>query len=371
MVAVALAVLMAVAAPPAVPPPPVVADEFRRSSERGLAAWTPGEVRCDGGALVAGEPLRRPLNTIGWRGPNAQQAVTLRFDIDANGRPVSITRGDARFVPNDDIAPALAASRFPARAHSACSVTYAVAVAPFATAAVPDLVSYTVTPLNGRLPLPGWERIREGGNCADAPRPQPLVRALPDFAKLPGTPGMKEWALVTYDTDAGGKPVNVRIGTGTGNKALDAAAVKAMRESRFTGGARKGCSYPYWRQPEVLAAPPMPEKSTFPAGDKCPAGQDWASQPVLRFPQAYNRRRIEGWAVVSYDIAPWGVVGNAKVLAAQPSDDFGRQALQVIQSAKAAPSQEGRSGCIERIRFAIHPEAGDSDDVADPVILGG
>ncbi|MFT4055384.1 MAG: TonB family protein [Novosphingobium sp.] len=378
MVVAALAVLMAVAAP-AIPPPPVIADEFRRSGERGLAAWTPGDVRCGGtgnsGVTVSGDPLRRPLSTLGWRGANGQRPVTLRFDIDAGGRPISITREDARFVPNDDVAPALAASRFPAGAHSACSVTYSVVVTPFATAAVPDLVSYTVTPISGRLPMPGWRRIREGSDCADAPRPQPLVRTLPDFAKLPATPGMKEWALVAYDTDAKGKPVNVRVETGTGNKALDAAAVKAMRASRFTGGARKACSYPYWRQPEVLAAPPMPDKSAFPAGDNCPAGQGWASEPVLRFPQAYNRRRIEGWAVVSYDIALWGAVGNAKVLAAQPSDDFGRQALQVIQSAKAAPSEHGRSGCVERIRFAIHRDADGAadgaDDAPDPIILGG
>ncbi|PNU06511.1 TonB family protein [Novosphingobium guangzhouense] len=362
MVAAALAFLVLAAAPP-IPPVPVAAG----GAERALAAWTPGEVRCDGGVVIADAQVRRPLGTLAWRAPNARQEITLRFEIDASGRPISITREGTRFPSNDDIAPSLAVSRFPAKAQSACSVTYTARIEPFASAPVADLVSYSVSPLSGRLPQQGWQRIREGGNCADAPRQQPLNRVFPDFAALPATPGVREWTLIAYDTNASGKPVNVRVQTGTGNKALDNAGVDAMRKSRFTGGARTGCTYPYWRSPETVPAPLMPEKSAFGSAEGCPSAGEWASAPVLRFPQAYSRRRIEGWAVVSYDIAPWGAVGNAKVLAAQPSDDFGRQALQVIQSARAAPSQEGRSGCVERIRFAMEPRdtAGEAD--AEPI----
>lgn len=365
MVAAALAFLVLAAAPP-VPPAPV----STVPAERGLAAWMPGDVRCDGGTAV-GKPIRRPLVTIGWRGSNSPQSVILHFDIDGSGRPISITRENSRYVPNDDIAPSLAASRFPAKARSACSVTYTARIEPFSTAPVADLVSYSVTPLSGRLPQQGWQRIQEAGNCAQAPRPQPLNRAYPDFDKLPATPGVRDWTLIAYDTDASGKPVKVRVQTGTGNKALDEAGVKAVQQSRFTGGARTGCSYPYWRTPEVMPAPPMPDKSAFKSDAACSAGREWAMAPVLRFPRAYNRRRIEGWAVVRYDVAPWGAVGNASVLAAEPSDDFGRQAVQVIQSAKATPSQEGSSGCVDRIRFVIKPDAAGADaDDAEPISTG-
>lgn len=370
MLAAALAILMAVAAPPAPPsvPPPAVAPT--QANERGLAVWTPGEVRCEGGVAVAGEPIRRPWSSIGWTGATNRQPVTLGFDIDATGRPVSIHRDDRRMPPNPDIAPALAASRFPAVARKGCSVSFASSVEPFATAPVADLVSYTVTPTTGRLPQQGWARIFREGTCAEAPRPAPLLRAYPDFAKVPGTPGVKDWTLISYDTDADGRPVNVRAKTGTGSKPLDDAAVEAMRQSRFTGGARTGCSYPYWHQPEVMPAPPMPDKSAFAPAATCPAGREWASAPVLRFPQAYNRRRIEGWAIVSYDIAPWGEVGNARVLAAQPSEDFGQQAQQVIRSAKALASEKGRSGCVDRIRFVIRPDGAADDDADDePIIL--
>lgn len=361
MVAAALALMMVVAAPP-VPPVPTSVAASVRSPERGLASWMPGEVRCDGGAVISGATLRRPLNAMGWRGSPNQQPVTLRFAIDSSGRPVSIAREDRHFVSSDDIAPALAASRFPAKAQTRCAVTYSARFEPFATAPLPDLVSYSISPLNGRLPAQGWQRIQASGDCAQSPRPQPLIRVLPDFEKLRGTPGVRDWALIGYDTDASGKPLNVRVQTGTGNAELDKAAVKAMQQSRFTGGARTGCVYPYWRAPDVMPAPPMPEESAFHAADTCAAERKWVSPPVLRFPPAYNRRKIEGWAVVRYDVAPWGAIGNAKVLDAQPSEDFGQQALQVIQSAKVEASPEGRTGCIGRIRFVMNPTAAAEDD---------
>ncbi|WJM28866.1 hypothetical protein QUC32_14445 [Novosphingobium resinovorum] len=93
MVAAALAFLVLAAAPP-VPHSPVSTGP----AERGLATWMPGEVRCDGGAAV-GKPIRRPLGTIGWRGSNSRQSVTLRFDIDGSGRPISITREDRATSP--------------------------------------------------------------------------------------------------------------------------------------------------------------------------------------------------------------------------------------------------------------------------------
>ena len=70
------------------------------------------------------------------------------------------------------------------------------------------------------------------------------------------------------------------------------------------------------------------------------------------------RRRIEGWAVVRYDAAPWGEIGNVTVLAAQPSADFGTQAQVVLRSAKVAPSESGFTGCVERVRFVMPPESG-------------
>lgn len=369
---VAGALLFAAGAGQAVPPPPTVAEppviqtvsipQVRpprtgspTTQERSLATWTPGPVTCEGGVTVAGTPIRSPFNSLIWNGMAGRtQDTVLRFDIDASGRPVSI-RGQTRFGLNSDAAPALAASRFPAAAHEGCSVTYRGETRPVSEAPVADLVAYTINPLSEPLPPQGWARIRAEGNCSDRPRPAPLLRAFPDFRKIPATPGVKDWTLIGYDTDAGGKPVNVHAVLGTGNGRLDADAVDAVRKSRFTGGARTACLFPYWRAPEPLVAPAMPEKGAY--QDKqpgsCPPQGAWAVAPTLRFPPAYARRKIEGWAILRYDVAPWGEIGNVSVLEAQPAEDFGLQAMQSLRTAKAAPSAQGATGCVDRVKFVM------------------
>ena len=34
-------------------------------------------------------------------------------------------------------------------------------------------------------------------------------------------------------------------------------------------------------------------------------------------------RAIEGWAVIAFDVAPWGGTGNVRVVASEPAADFG------------------------------------------------
>lgn len=346
-------------APPAPPPPPpplppiVTAHGGAPRPEPHLLRWMPGPVRCADRA-VEGAPIRRPLNTL-FYGDREPAPLTLRFEIAADGRPMSIARDGPPFVMGaDDLLPAFSASRFPAGARTGCTVTYRPERVPLGEAPVADLVSYTISPRSGRLPRSGWDRIRQPGTCTDLPRPAALLRAMPDFPKIAGTPGVQDWSLVAYDTDTAGKPVKVRVAESTGNRALDAAAVKAMRASRFSQGARTGCIYPYWRAAESLPAPPIPDNVAAPAAT-CPEGRDWQTPPTLTFPEPYGRRRIEGWAVVRYDVAPWGEIGNVSVVAAQPTADFGRQAERVVRSARFRPSAAGRSGCTDRVLFKMPP----------------
>jgi TonB family protein len=76
---------------------------------------------------------------------------------------------------------------------------------------------------------------------------------------------------------------------------------------------------------------------------------------VLRFPEPYRRRAIEGWAVVTYDVAPWGEINNIQVKASQPSADFGAQAVTVLRSARVKPGP-GAVGCVERVRFVMESD---------------
>ncbi|RYD43271.1 MAG: TonB family protein [Sphingomonadales bacterium] len=155
-------------------------------------------------------------------------------------------------------------------------------------------------------------------------------------------------------TDTAGRPVDVRIAHGTGNDELDAAAIEAIRVSRFTGGARTGCLYPYWRSAGKLPAPERPaEEQMRPADAVCPAKVEWTTRPNNSYPPAYRKRAVEGWAIVSFDTAPWGEVGNVKVLDAQPSADFGSQAMNIIRSGRVTPSAQGASGCVETVKFIM------------------
>ena len=347
-------------------PPPILAvgpaphASAPSASSRMLLQWIPGPVTCDG-ATVTGMSVRRPWNMLGWSGANMNdREVTLHFAIDEAGRPVSVTHDGPDFILyGEDVTPALVATRFVAdKARQDCRVTYTLRATPLDQADVPELMSYTVHSLSAALPKDGWTRIRSlGGTCQEDPQPQPLVRVLPDFEKLPATPGVRDWSMVRYDLDAKGKPVAATLLTGTANPALDAAALKAIRASRFTGGKRTGCFYPFWRAPATLPAPDMPEaiRDTKVEGH-CPDEHDWATPPQLRFPEPFRRRSIEGWAVVSYDVAPWGELGNLKVIAAQPSSDFGHSAMTVLRSARFAPSQQGYTGCVDKVRFKMGPK---------------
>ncbi|MBB3878018.1 TonB family protein [Sphingomonas pseudosanguinis] len=356
------------------PAPAIVTMASPAPSSRILLQWMPGPVTCDG-VSITGATIRRPWNLLGWSGTStADRAVTLRFDIDQGGRAVSVMRDSPDFVPYaNDIAPALVASRFAANgAHRDCRITYSSRATPLDRADVPELMSYTIQPQSGALPKEGWLRIRSaGGTCQDDPQPQPLVRVLPDFEKLSATPGARGWSMVRYDLDAKGKPVAATLLTGTANPALDAAALKAIRASRFTGGPRTGCFYPFWRAPATLPAPDMPEaiRDTKVAGN-CPDAHDWATPPQLRFPEPFRRRSIEGWAVVSYDVAPWGELGNLKVIAAQPASDFGESAIAVLRSARFKVNAQGYTGCVDRVRFNMGPHnmpATDAPEAPPPV----
>lgn len=360
--ALALAALVEIAAQ--IPPPPIV--DGPRTPE--LQMWMPGEARC-GGSVERFELLRRPWNALSWS-PDAPASVELRFRIDPSGRPLGIVRTSTGFVPNsDDVIPSFAASHFaPGAERRDCTVTYRANRVPLADAPVADLISYTMTPNDGALPKAGWDRIvPPGTSCIAEPRPEPLVRAYPDFRALPATPGVKDWSMIGYDLDRRGRPVRVRLLTGTGNAALDRASAEAVARSRFTPGERTGCLYPYWRAAGTLAPPEMPtEASLRPAGATCPEPLPYARQPTLTYPDAYRRRSIEGWAVIAYDVAPWGEIGNIRVLAAEPSADFGEAAKAVVRNATKAASSTGYVGCVDRVRFRMRPTPQPIVDQAPP-----
>ena len=179
------------------------------------------------------------------------------------------------------------------------------------------------------------------------------MRAFPNFREIPATPGVHNWSLVGYDIDADGRPTHVTSLLGTGNRALNAASVDAISGSHFSGSAQVGRSYPYWRAPATLAALSEPSADAFRTFTAtCPVDHSYTKPAGDRYPDAYRRGAIEGWAVLTFDAAPRGKVGNIKVVAAQPAEDFGTAATQALRAAKLAPG-DGVTGCVEVIHFRV------------------
>jgi len=353
--------LLLLAALSAQTPPPI----RTATGERQFLQWVAEDARC-GGEPVAAKILRTPANAlVASHMPTALQPIMVEFRLDASGRPLSIRRTGTGFSAfSDDVLPALAASTFEvAGQRSGCLITYRPQQSAYADAPVAALIDYSLRPTAGQLPRAAWARIEgEGANCADEPRPQLLRRTYPDFKQIAGSAGNRDWAMVRYDLDASGRPVDARIEHDSGNAELNRASVQAVRDSRFYDGARTGCTYPYWRNPEILAAPEAPQVASFRSSDAtCPLHEPWQNQLSLTFPPAFRQRAIEGWAVIGFDTAPWGATGNVRVLASEPAAEFGDRAAGIVRAGRKAENRQGYVGCVVLVRFKMSQEPGVMD----------
>jgi TonB family protein len=340
------------------PPPP------RRSPQQFLT-FDPGTIDCDGAAVM---PERRelPNSAVGFdyagaRPLTANTSYDIRFAIDADGRAIDIAPdGDAvpNWIDTSDIMPALAAWRFAAGApHGGCRIAFAIHAYPIDQAPPVAAMRYVSLPhgdrsadyaLFNRDALPG-------ADCNDEPRPGELVRVWPDFDKIPQPPGTRSFAMIGYDIARNGKPTDVHVVASDGNPDLDRKSLASIRRSRFTGGARTGCRYEFHRIPIApLPAPPSPDVAALrPADADCEGVGAWTHLGLQTFPEAFRKRSIEGWAIVEFDVAPWGETGDFKVLAAQPAEPFGQQAIETIRRSTKAPSKRGYTGCVDKVVFKM------------------
>ncbi|MGU3390378.1 energy transducer TonB [Sphingomonas sp. M1A8_2b] len=358
--------LSSVAADAQVPPPIVgtsheVIPHIRTMPSAGpgpgqvLVTWTAQNVRC-GGVAIAFSQAPAPMPALRWSGAsNILKSVDYSFTIDATGRPLDVARGSKDYLPaGADLAPALVAAKFPAgKARQGCSLTFVPAASAVSEAPVTAVMTYIMFP-EQRPTLAMFARTRPAGSTCFDPPPEIRNRAFPAFDAIPKQTGQAGWSMIGFDIDARGKPVHLKHEAGNGNAVLDKASLVAVADSKFAPGARTGCQYPYWIAAATLASPSMPEEAPFrPASATCPLKADWATKPPLNYPRNFGRRWIEGWAIVGYDVASWGEIGNVRVLASQPSAEFGEQASQMLRSAKWTASATGYVGCVDRVSFRM------------------
>ncbi|MGY6550931.1 MAG: energy transducer TonB [Erythrobacter sp.] len=339
-----------------------------------VLSWRHDGIACDSGPI---EPLHWAAPHPYFLSKKAQPfPVTIGFAIDETGRGVDIRALEGGYVPvkldvtfdraqnrmniafdnirqsqtTRDLMPSLRASRFAADApQTGCRITYTPHYVAADDLAAAQLGRIGAVP--GVKLAPAWQDRLGGGDCNAAGWPATLQRGFPDWRTISARDGARKWSWAGFDIDEAGMPVNIAIIASSGHADLDAEVEGAIRNSRFADGARTGCTTAYWRDPATIPAPPMPDTDDFAGYQACTAQDGWASAPRLVFPQSYNERAIEGWAVLAFDAAPDGAIGEVEVLAAQPSEEFGAAAIAVLQSGRLEPSAQARTRCIERVIF--------------------
>lgn len=343
--------------PPPMPSPPIVETISvgePTTLRQNFVALKAKNGRCSDGPLDISR-VEAPMADLLWpSGSHLAQPFTVRFNIDESGRVFGLKRDPAGYGLMADLTPSLAASRFTSGTpRKECSIVYEPKTTSIADADLHDLIRYSIF-AQQRAPREVFERISPPDSNCTMPPPPLLLRAYPDFEKIPATSGRSDWSMVKFDIDASGMPVRPGIYGSTGNRALDKASIDAVAKSRFTKGIKTGCLYPYWRRGGTLAAPDSKEMEAYrPEGSNCLQTVNWKYQPALVYPESFRRRDIEGWAVIAFDVAPWGVTGNASVVAAEPAAEFGEAARQLVLGSSIGPSAQGFTKCLVKVRYAM------------------
>jgi hypothetical protein len=342
-----------------VPSPPVInvtPPQAIAPAKNLMIHYTAESAKCSDGTLDLSAFMDSSVALDVIRQNTLLQEVEIAFRIDETGRALGIARSstDQYSASIADIAPVVAAARFnPGKARFGCTVKYVSRASEIPEASLKAAFEYLIFPNMGRQQAV-FDRVKpENSTCFNG-APAVLTRSYPDFSKVPATPGRNDWSMTQFDINASGKPVNVRTVGGTGNNDLDRASRDAVARSKFAKEATKGCLYPYWRVAGTVAAPASPEDDAFrPEHANCPKEIEWATQNPATYPDRFRKRYIEGWAVIVFDVAPWGSTGNVRIAAAEPAAEFGIAAKQVVEVRKVKNAGQGYTGCVERVRFRM------------------
>ncbi|HEX8063045.1 MAG TPA: hypothetical protein VF535_07490 [Allosphingosinicella sp.] len=312
--------------------------------------------------LLAEEPLPRLFRSAAGETESAW-TVRLRYRVDRFGRPHRINRiapGPAA-ADERDVPAAFAAWRFrPGRERSDCEIGFRAEPVSIDRADADSLHRYLV--LRRVLPDSSSDggraarRIQPSGRvCADGSFASERSVAYPDWRAIGLPAGTFTFSRLRGDVKADGVPENVRVIASSGNDEMNRQSVEAVNRSRFPGGARHDCLFYYigWRE-RPLEAPAQPAVSEFRDSEaNCPSSPAWVRPPRFTHPPAFKARRIEGWAILRYDLSPAGAVIEPTVLAAEPASAFGEAASIGLAAGVGGPSASGYRGCIERVEFRL------------------
>jgi TonB family protein len=318
---------------------------------------TPTTVMLPGeGANTSPETTYNPL-------PIAEPVSDYTFSVSEDGRVLDLiadktppqTVIQQPVISDTEVQPALASLRFPpGNTMSGCRARVAGKVLPVDVAGRALLLkAYTLNTSASMSNLLFRAALPPKSDCYSGEPLRSRVRYYAATDEIEEKPGERAWSAVQFDVAPDGSTRKVQVAASSGSAELDRRATQALRRSSFAPQAKRGCMFRYWDQPGITVSPPEPPVT--PARG-CPV------QPKLRFaiqgvfPAQFSRRRIEGYALVQFDVAPWGQLGQVKVLKAEPAQAFSGNARFIVQTAHA-PSGQAATGCTQVVRFRMAPAA--------------
>jgi TonB family protein len=337
-------------------------------------AAPPSRVSCEGRevALVEGVAIH-PKAWQAWVPPVGSTpartpppvALSVTFSVDADGAVTDLKRGPG-FTPwpIDDQVAAVASWRFAPRA-PAKGCTLDLSPVQTALAETDPAKLFEILAFERRAtPQPVRSALAAAGDCNRGPRATPDLIAYPDMRGFNAKSASPAWAAVRYDIGVTGAVRDVRIVAQGGPSAFADTVASSVAESRFQPGAtRTGCYAAFAARPKTTPAPKRPDIKAFERpGDACEITREAMNVPASRtFPPAYAKRGVAGWAIVRFDVAPWGQIGNVEVVASQPSEAFGMTARNLVSSARPSAPATGYRGCLIPIIYAI-PDVAEEED---------
>lgn len=337
-------------------------------------AAPPASITCAEGAarLVEGatpapkvwQPWTPPVMPAGmptFTPPPPPTSQAYSFSVDGEGRVFDLKRIDAPTPVSvnwlaDEQTAVVASWRFAIGAPATgCKIDLAPTYMTVAEASPAKL--FEVLANEQRNAPPSVRKVlAAGSDCEGGAQRRPNVITYPDLRPFDDKTVDPAWSGVRYDIDASGAVRNVRIAAQHGEQAFSDAVAASLSESRFfPGQPRHGCFLTYHATPKATLASKAPAEASFKRpGDTCDITQAAMNLPENKmFPPAFGKRRVAGWAVIRFDVAPWGQVGAVEVLAAQPTAAFGDAARAMVQSARPTPPPSGYRGCIVPVTYAI------------------
>lgn len=316
------------------------------------------------------------------RAPQAKspKVYTLSFDVLTNGRMTNIRpTGNEYLLYNNEFLPAWAAGwnlGVQEKTLTGCKMTWTVKTDYTPEAARP--LAYEAGQLRNITPGLRLTDPRTP-DCKEADR-RIKSRAYPDARAFRKAPGRPQWGVVRYDISASGKVKPAGVVRASGEAEILSAIEKAIGQRTFHAGEPAAeCLTSLAIAPATL--PPETgtgELSALNKGPKdsgdideqktCPAD---VRREVMTFtyrseyyPTQAKRLGIEGVAMLTFDVAPWGQM-RLKSSWSHPLPQFGQAATRMLQQSTFKASDRGLSDCRLLIRFVREKDAVEADETQE------